>query len=58
MLRMFIGRKAVTLGKGEVNIKECLRLLKQSGYEGVLSFETEGEDSFEENKKNAERKKV
>lgn len=46
-----IGRKAVTLGKGEVNIKECLRLLKQSGYEGVLSFETEGEDSFKENKK-------
>jgi len=46
-----IGRKAVTLGKGEINIKECLRTLKQNGYEGVLSFETEGEDSFEENKK-------
>lgn len=46
-----IGRKAVTLGKGEVNITECLRTLKQNGYKGVLSFETEGEDSFEENKK-------
>jgi len=45
-----IGRKAVTLGKGEINIKEYLRILKQNGYEGVLSFETEGEDSFEENK--------
>src|SRR4030066_1873749 len=46
-----IGRKAVTLGKGEVNVKECVKILKQNGYQGVLSFETEGEDSFEENKK-------
>jgi sugar phosphate isomerase/epimerase len=46
-----IGRKAVTLGKGEVNVKECVRILKQNGYEGVLSFESEGEDSFEGNKK-------
>lgn len=46
-----IGRKAITLGKGEINIKECLRTLKKNGYEGVLFFETEGEDSFEENEK-------
>jgi len=46
-----IGRKAVALGQGEVNVRECIKILKQSGYEGVLSFETEGEDSFEQNKK-------
>ena len=37
-----VGRNAVTLGKGEIDIKGCLRVLKQSGYDGVLSYETEG----------------
>ncbi|MFQ5867522.1 MAG: sugar phosphate isomerase/epimerase family protein [bacterium] len=42
-----VGRRAVTLGQGEVNLKECLRILKQNNYEGVLSYETEGQDPLE-----------
>jgi Sugar phosphate isomerases/epimerases len=37
-----IGRNAVTLGQGEINLIGCLEVLKKSGYQGVLSFETEG----------------
>ena len=37
-----VGAKCVALGKGEVNIKGCLQVLKQHGYQGVLSLETEG----------------
>lgn len=37
-----VGRSAVTLGKGEVRLRECLKILKQAGYDGVLSYETEG----------------
>jgi len=43
-----IGKEAVALGKGEVNLKECLRLLKEKGYTGVLSYETEGNHTAEE----------
>ncbi len=38
---------AVTLGAGEVNNKECLRLLKGVGYDGAVSLETEGETKGE-----------
>lgn len=38
-----VGAKCVALGKGEVNIVGCLQVLKQHGYAGVLSLETEGE---------------
>ena len=37
-----VGAKCVVLGKGEVNIIDCLRVLKQHGYTGALSLETEG----------------
>jgi len=40
-----VGRNAVTLGKGEIDILECLKILKRADYNGVLSYETEG---FEE----------
>lgn len=40
-----VGRNAVTLGKGEINLKGCLKALKDANYSGVLSYETEG---FEE----------
>lgn len=40
-----VGRNAVTLGKGEINLKACLKVLKDANYSGVLSYETEG---FEE----------
>jgi sugar phosphate isomerase/epimerase len=37
-----VGRNAVTLGKGEIDIRGCMQVLQQAGYEGVLSYETEG----------------
>ncbi|MHB1252684.1 MAG: sugar phosphate isomerase/epimerase family protein [Candidatus Humimicrobiaceae bacterium] len=43
-----IGRNAVTLGRGEINIIGCLEVLKKSGYQGVLSYETEGFEEPEE----------
>jgi sugar phosphate isomerase/epimerase len=46
-----IGKEAVALGKGEVNLMECLRILKKNGFEGVLSYETEGNQSEEETKR-------
>lgn len=45
-----IGKEAVALGKGEVNLMECLRILKRNGFEGVLSYETEGNQTEEETK--------
>ena len=38
-----VGPNCVALGQGEVNIKGCLEVLKEHGYGGVLSLETEGE---------------
>jgi len=43
-----VGAKCVALGKGEVNIIDCLRVLKQHGYTGALSLETEGGFDAEE----------
>lgn len=40
-----VGRNAVILGQGEIDIIGCLKVLKYEGYQGVLSYETEG---FEE----------
>jgi len=37
-----VGAKCVVIGKGDVNVIGCLRVLKQHGYRGVLSLETEG----------------
>jgi sugar phosphate isomerase/epimerase len=45
-----IGKEAVALGRGEVNLKECLRILKKNGFNGVLSYETEGNQTDEEAK--------
>jgi len=39
-----VGRRAVTLGTGEVDLRRCLQILLSQGFSGVLSFETEGED--------------
>jgi sugar phosphate isomerase/epimerase len=38
----------VALGQGEVNLRGCLKVLKQHGYTGVLSLETEGEFGADE----------
>ncbi len=43
-----VGRRAVTLGRGEVNLPQCLKLLAVHDFDGVLSYETEGEDPPEE----------
>ena len=37
------GAKCVALGEGTVNVAGCIRVLKQHGYAGVLSLETEGD---------------
>lgn len=37
-----IGLDATTLGKGEIDLVGCLKVLKEAGYNGVLSYETEG----------------
>jgi len=46
-----VGAKCVALGKGDVNLKGCLDVLKRHGYSGVLSLETEGEFSADEGQK-------
>ena len=46
-----VAARCVALGKGEVNLKGCLDVLKRQGYAGVLSLETEGEFSAEEGQK-------
>ena len=38
-----VAAKCVALGQGDVNLAGCLEVLKQHGYTGVLSLETEGE---------------
>lgn len=43
-----VGRNAVILGKGEINLKGCLKVLKDANYAGVLSYETEGFEDPEE----------
>jgi len=40
-------KQCVAVGDGIVNIKECVEYLKQIGYDGVLSVETEGGDDFD-----------
>ena len=47
-IKDLVGRDAVILGKGEVDIRGCLQILKEGGYEGVLSYETEGMQTPEE----------
>lgn len=37
-----VGRTAVTLGTGEIDLAGCVRILHENGFDGVLSYETEG----------------
>ena len=41
-------KECVAVGDGIVNVKGCVDLLKKSGYNGVVSVETEGGDDFDE----------
>jgi sugar phosphate isomerase/epimerase len=43
-----VGRNAVTLGQGEIDLVGCIRILKEAGFDGVLSYETEGWEKPEE----------
>jgi sugar phosphate isomerase/epimerase len=43
-----VAHKCVALGQGEVNLRGCLQVLKQHGYAGVLSLETEGDFEAEQ----------
>jgi sugar phosphate isomerase/epimerase len=43
-----LGRDAVTLGKGEIDLIGCLNILHEAGFTGVLSYETEGWEEPEE----------
>lgn len=40
--------ECVAVGDGLVNVKGCIELLKKTGYQGVVSVETEGGDNFDE----------
>jgi sugar phosphate isomerase/epimerase len=42
------GAECVALGTGEVDNRSCIEVLKEQGYDGVLSLETEGEFGPEE----------
>jgi len=46
-----VGREAVTLGTGNVKLKEELMILREAGYDGVLSYETEGWEEPDESQK-------
>jgi len=46
-----VGRNAVVLGAGEVKLKEEIEILVKAGYDGVLSYETEGWEEPEASQK-------
>jgi sugar phosphate isomerase/epimerase len=46
-----VGRNAVIAGKGEVKLREELEIIRAAGYDGVLSYETEGWEEPEESGK-------
>jgi sugar phosphate isomerase/epimerase len=43
-----VGRNAVVLGQGEVRLRELVMMLNQAGYNGTLSYETEGAQDADE----------
>ncbi len=50
-LKDVVGRNAVVLGTGEVKLREELEIMRQAGYDGALSYETEGWEEAEESQK-------
>jgi len=52
------GSECVALGDGEVDNRSCLKVLREHGYHGVLSLETEGENSPEDGQKLIERSRA
>jgi sugar phosphate isomerase/epimerase len=45
------GRNAVILGTGEVKLREELQIMRAAGYDGALSYETEGWEEPDESQK-------
>jgi sugar phosphate isomerase/epimerase len=45
------GRNAVIVGQGEVRLREELEILRAAGYDGALSYETEGWEEPEESRR-------
>jgi sugar phosphate isomerase/epimerase len=43
-----VGRDAVVLGRGEIDLIGCIEILGEAGFDGVLSYETEGWEEPEE----------
>lgn len=43
-----VGAECVALGQGKVNLAGCLEVLREHGYRGALSLETEGEFDAEQ----------
>jgi sugar phosphate isomerase/epimerase len=52
-----VGRKAVTLGEGEIDLMGCLEVLKKAGFAGVLSYETEGWEDADESEEMIKKSK-
>jgi sugar phosphate isomerase/epimerase len=48
-----VGRNAVVLGQGEVRLRELVMMLNQAGYNGTLSYETEGAQDADESQRMA-----
>ncbi len=46
-----VGAACVALGEGEVDNAGCIRVLREAGYDGVLSLETEGDFDADEGQK-------
>jgi len=49
-----VGSKCVALGQGKVDVLGCLRVLRDTGYNGVVSLETEGDFGPEERQQQIE----
>lgn len=46
-----VGAKCTALGEGRVNLRGCLQALKDRGYSGAVSLETEGDFGADEGQK-------
>ena len=43
----YIDGHCVALGDGNVKLDDCFKVLREAGYDGAISLETEGDESFE-----------
>ncbi|MHB8997136.1 MAG: sugar phosphate isomerase/epimerase family protein [Armatimonadota bacterium] len=50
-----VGSRSVALGEGEVEVRGCLQVLANYGYDGAVSLETEGDEEPEQMQRLIER---